>query len=270
MAELRELLTIYRQIMAARLRAQLQYRVSFVLQLAGSFALSFTDFAAILVIFAHLPYLAGWSLGEIAFLYGSSYMAFQITDMAVGQLDQLPVLIQSGDFDMVLIRPLGALFQVLTSDLTLRRLGAFGQGAIVFAVALAKAHIHWTAGRVLLTLLIPLWSVPIFAAVWVVGATSTFWAVRSMEIVNSFTYGGQLLTQYPMHIFGAWLRRLFIFVVPLAFVNYFPSLYILNKPDPLGAPGFVRFLSPAVAVGLVVIAGRVWNVGVRHYRSTGS
>jgi ABC-2 type transport system permease protein len=166
--------------------------------------------------------------------------------------------------------PLAGLFQVVTLDFTLRRLGAFGQGALVFALALARTNIHWTAGKVLVLALMPVWSIPIFASVWVVGATSAFWAVRSMEILNSVTYGGQLLTQYPLQVFGAWIQRLVIFVVPLAFVNYFPSLYVLGKPDPLGAPGIVRFISPFVAIVLVVVAGRIWNFGVRHYRSTGS
>jgi ABC-2 type transport system permease protein len=79
-----------------------------------------------------------------------------------------------------------------------------------------------------------------------------------------------LLTQYPMHIYGAWLRRLFIFVIPLAFVNYFPALYILNKPDALGAPAFVRFLAPLVAAAVALFAAWFWQLGVRHYRSTGS
>ncbi len=264
------MLSIYFRLVAARARGQLQYRVSFVLQIAGSFLLSFTDFAAVLVIFQHLPALAGWTLGEVAFLYGTSYIAFQLTDMAIGHLDLLPQLIQTGEFDMLLIRPLGALFQVLTADFTLRKLGSLVQGAIVFGVSLSLVHIDWSPGRVLLLLLIPLNGVVIFGGVWIAGATTTFWTVRTMEMVNSFTYGGQLLTQYPMHIYGAWLRRLFIFVIPLAFVNYFPALYILNKPDALGAPAFVRFLAPLVAAAVALFAAWFWQLGVRHYRSTGS
>jgi ABC-2 type transport system permease protein len=261
---------IYLRLVLARVRAQLQYRVSFVLQLAGSFLLSFTDFLTVLVIFAHLPRLAEWSLPEIAFLYGTSYITFQLTDMAVGQLDQLPVLLQSGDFDTLLTRPLGSLFQVLTIDFQLRRLGAMGQGALVLVYALLHLHIHWTAARVGMAFLIPLTGLPIFASVWVLGATTTFWSVRSMEMVNAFTYGGNQLTSYPMNIYGAWLRRLFIFVIPLAFVNYFPGLYVLGKRDPLGLPGVLRFVSPLVAVVMVLVARVVWGVGVRHYRSTGS
>ena len=58
--------------------------------------------------------------------------------------------------------------------------------------------------------------------------------------------------------------------MPLGFVTCFPALYVLDTPDPLGAPGFVRFIAPAVAVVLLALARWFWGFGVRHYRSTGS
>jgi len=261
---------LYLRLMRAQLRAQVQYRVSFALQVVGSFALTFVDFLTVLVIFAHLPLLAGWSLGEVAFLYGTSYVAFQAADMAVGQLDMLADAIQRGEFDKILMRPRGALFQVLAADVQLRRIGAMTQGAIVLGLALARVHIVWTPGRVLALAVIPLNGFAIFSGVWIIGATTAFWLTRAMEFLNSMTYGGQLLTSYPMHIYGAWLRRIFIFVVPLGFVNYFPALYVLGKRDPLGAPGFVRFIAPLVALALLALARWFWGFGVRHYRSTGS
>ena len=36
--------------------------------------------------------------------------------------------------------------------------------------------------------------------------------------------------------------------IPLAFVCYFPALFVLGKADPLGLPRFLDFASPAVAV----------------------
>jgi len=61
-----------------------------------------------------------------------------------------------------------------------------------------------------------------------------------------------------------------LFVVPLAFVSYFPSLYLLGRPDGLGLPPFFAFLSPAVAVIFLVVARGIWRFGVNHYQSTGS
>jgi ABC-2 type transport system permease protein len=73
-----------------------------------------------------------------------------------------------------------------------------------------------------------------------------------------------------MHIYGKWMRRLFGYLIPLAFVNYFPALYILGKSDPIGAPSWFRFMSPVAALGSVVVATVIWRAAVRRYRSTGS
>lgn len=265
-----ELTAIYFRLIGARIRAQFQYRVSFALDLIGAFCLTIIDFLAVIVIFQHLPRLDGWTLGEIAFLYGSAYVAFKLTDMVIGHLDALPLMIQSGQFDMVMVRPLGSLFQVISSDISLRQFGAMLQGIFVLAYGLNAAAIHWTPGRLLVFATMPVSGALIFAAIWVAGAASTFWTVRTMELLNAFTYGGNMLTTYPVSIFGAWFRRLFAFVIPLAFVNYFPALYLLDKPNPFDVPGWVRWCSPLVAAGLCLLAWQVWQFAVRHYRSTGS
>ncbi|MER3419650.1 MAG: transporter [Chloroflexota bacterium] len=264
------LLVLYLHLVGARLRAQMQYRVSLVLEIAGNFLLAFIDFLAIAVIFAHLPRLRGWSLGEVAFLYGTSYLAFKLADLAVGHLDTLGPQVQSGQLDPLLVRPLGALFQVITADFSLRQVGGLVQGVVVLGLALTRLEIAWTPGRVLVFVLMPVCGALIFAAVWIAGHTLAFWTVRGGEAVNAVTYGGNMLTTYPLEIFAPWLRRLLAFAVPLAFVNYLPSLYILDKPDPFGLPAVLRFASPLVAAVALVVAGRIWNAGLRRYRSTGS
>jgi ABC-2 type transport system permease protein len=40
------------------------------------------------------------------------------------------------------------------------------------------------------------------------------------------------------------LLRLFLWVVPLGFTIFMPALYLLDKPDPLGLPGYSRFVAP--------------------------
>ena len=72
--------------------------------------------------------------------------------------------------------------------------------------------------------------------------------------MNAFTYGGSFLSQYPIGIFARWLRGLVVFVVPLAFVAYFPALYVLDKEDTLGLPEGFQYASPVVAVLAVLVA----------------
>ena len=263
-------LALYRRLVGAQIRSQLQYRVSFTLDLTGAFLISFLDFLAVLVIFHNVPHLAGWSVREVAFLYASSSISFAATDLAIGHLDLFPQKIRDGTFDVLLVRPRGTLFQVISSDFALRRLGKAAQGSVVLVYALSALHIHWSLGRVVvLVAMIPSGAV-VFGAVWVTGACLAFWTTEGGEFTNAFTYGGNFLTQYPIDIYSQWARRFLAYFVPMAFVCYFPALYVLGKPDPLGLPRFLEFLSPVVAVVASAVAGLVWRVAVRRYRSTGS
>jgi ABC-2 type transport system permease protein len=110
----------------------------------------------------------------------------------------------------------------------------------------------------------------IFAGIWVAFSSIAFWLIDSQEVCNAFTYGGSFSAQYPVNIFGRWLRRLVVFVIPVAFVSYFPTLYVLDKPDELGLPSALQFASPAVAVAVAAGAWLAWRTAVRRYRSVGS
>jgi len=266
----RSRLAIYARLARSRIRSQTQYRLSFVLSLFGTFVFTFLDFIAILVIFQHLPRLGGWSLPEIAFLYGSSYVTFKLADLAMTNMDRLPLMIRIGTFDQILTRPLGTLGQVMTSDLGIRQLASVAQGAVVFVYALTRLSIHWTPVRGLVFAEMLVAGFFIFCSIFVATNVIAFWIMDAREIANSFTYGGQMMTQYPFNIFGPWFRRLLGFLIPLAFVNYFPALYVLGKTDPLHLSGALRFMSAPIAALSVLAARGLWQIAVRRYRSTGS
>lgn len=264
-----EALRIYARLYGSRVRSQTQYRLSFSLQVVGMLGATFLDFMVILVIFTQLTSLGGWSLWEVAFLYGASYLPFKIADVFVGKVERLGEWIRTGQFDAVFTRPLGTLGQTLTSDADVKQVGAVAQGAAVFAIALARTQIAWTPAKLVVLALMLVSGFVIFCSVWVGSNASAFWLVNVREATNAFTYGGNFLTQYPLDIFAAWFRRLFAFVIPIAFVNYFPSLFILDKPsDPW--PQVFRFASPLVAIATAAIAAIAWRAGVRRYTSTGS
>jgi ABC-2 type transport system permease protein len=263
-------LALYLILIRAQVRAQLQYRASFAFQSVGQFLATFTDFLMLVLVFQQFPSIAGWSFGEIAFLYGLGGMAFGTSDLLCGGFDGLSKMIRLGTFDRVLTRPVGTFSQVLASDVQIRRVGRVVQGAVVLTVAVNALEIAWTPEKVLVLASAYLSGVVIFTAIWVIGAAVTFWTVETSEIQNVFTYGGELLVSYPMPIYAEGIRRFFTFVVPLAFVSYLPALYILGRSDPLGLPPVLQLCSPLVAVLFLVAARGCWALGVRHYQGTGS
>jgi ABC-2 type transport system permease protein len=261
---------LYLILVRAQISAQMQYRASFFVQASGQFLATFTDFILLLLVFQRFPSIAGWSLGEIAFLYGLGGLAFGISDLVCGGFDSLSRMIRLGTFDRVLTRPVGTFAQVLASDVQVRRLGRIVQGLTTLGLAVSWLPVTWTADKILVAISAIASGVVIFCAIWVIGAAITFWTVETSEVTNVFTYGGELLVSYPMSIYAEGLRRFFTFVVPLVFVSYLPGLYILERPDPLGLPPVAQLCSPVVAIAFLLVARGCWALGVRHYQGTGS
>ncbi|MFC8080339.1 ABC transporter permease [Streptomyces sp. NPDC057307] len=260
----------YGLIVAMWMRSTMTYRASFAMTAFGNFAVTAFDFLAILMMFSHVDRLGGYSLPEVAFLYGAAGASFGLADLVMGSTDRLGRRIRDGTLDTLLVRPVPVLAQVAADRFALRRLGRITQGLLVLGYALVTVDIAWTPLKVVMIPMMVLSGAVIFSAVFVAGAAFQFWAQDAAEVQNSFTYGGTTLLQYPPTVFAKDLVRGVTFVVPLAFVNWMPALYVMDRDDPLGLPDWVAFLPPVVAVGCCVLAGLAWRAGLRGYRSTGS
>ncbi|MFD8969580.1 ABC transporter permease [Streptomyces sp. NPDC059568] len=263
-------LRAYGLIVAMWMRSTMAYRASFAMTAFGNFAATAFDFVAILLMFTHVDALGGYSLPEVAFLYGTSATAFGLADLLLGSMDRLGRRVRDGTLDTLLLRPVPVLAQVAADRFALRRLGRVTQGLLVLVYALVALDIDWTPVRVLMLPMMVVSGAAIFSAVFVAGAAFQFWAQDAAEVQNSFTYGGTTLLQYPPTVFAKDLVRGVTFVVPLAFVNWMPALYVLGREDPLGLPDAVAFLPPVVAGLSCALAGLAWRAGLRTYRSTGS
>lgn len=193
-----------------------------------------------------------------------------LADLLMGNTDRIGARVRDGSLDTMLVRPVPVLAQVAADRFALRRLGRVGQGLGVLGWALSSLDVAWTPGKVLLVPVMVVAGAAIFAAVMVVGAAFQFVAGDAAEVQNAFMYGGCTMLKYPPTVFAADLLRGVTFVVPLAFVNWLPALYLLGRPDPLGLPGWAAFASPLVAFAVFLPASLAWRAGVRSYRSTGS
>jgi ABC-2 type transport system permease protein len=266
----REELGITLRIMGIRWRGQMAYRASFLLQMASYFVIHLSEVLALFAMFYRFDSMGGWTLAEVAFLHGVSMITFSIADTLVVGLNTVPTQIRQGEFDRVLIRPMSSWLQSVVSEVSLRHMAQFAQGALVLVWALSRLDIDWSAARLGVLLMAAASGVALFVALFTVEAILSFWTVNSVEAVNAFTYGGSDLAQFPLHIFERGMRVLFLWIVPVGFVSYYPALFILDKRDPLGNPGWFLLLGPAIIAGFCLLVGWGWRQGIRHYRSTGS
>jgi len=261
-------LRTYGQIARLWVRAAWQYPFSFILLAVANGMITGLDFIGLWIMFAHLDRLADFSLHEVALLYGAGGLSLGIADTAIGSVERIGTYVRTGRLDQMMTKPVPLLVQVCADQFTLRRLGRITQATVVFGWACA--YVDWTPLRLLVAVSMVASGAAIFFGLFVGFSCVQFWTTDATEFANAFTYGGATVTQYPLSIFTREMLVALTFLIPVAFANWYPALYLLGRDDPFGMPGWLQFASPLAGAVTVTVALLVWRTGVRHYTSTGS
>lgn len=261
---------LYWRYFDVAVRSQMQYRASFLIGFAGYFLVTGVAFTGLAVLFARFGRINGWALPEVAFFYGIMSVAFSIAETAARGFDYFTLLIKTGDFDRLLVRPRSPALQVLAPQFQLMRLGRLAQGLVVLAWSTQRLDVEWSVANLTLLVAAIAGGACLFTGLFILKATVCFWTTEGLEVLNCFTDGGMDTAQYPVTIYRPWFRSIFTFIVPLAAINYFPAHAILGLDDPLGSSRALQWLSPLAGVVFLLICLQFWRVGIRHYTSTGN
>jgi len=261
---------LYRYVRAS-VAGQAQYPGSTLLLTFGQFLGTGLELVAMWALFDRFGRVAGWRLGEVALFYGLVNVQFTIADLATRGFDVLgSELIRTGAFDRVLLRPRSLTLQLVGHAVRLSRLGRLVQALIVLGVSTARTPLDWSISKLAVALWATAGGAALFSAIFILQGTLSIFTVESLEVMNVLTYGGVQAAQYPLALYGRWLRWMLTFIVPLACVTYYPALAILGKADPLGAPPWTGVVTPVFGFAFLGLALIAWRSGVRHYTSTGS
>ncbi len=181
-------------------------------------------------------------------------------------MDRLGRRVRDGTLDTLLVRPAPVLAQVAADRFALRRLGRVVQGLLVLGYALVVLDVDWTAAKLLLMPVMLLGGGDLRGGVRGGGGVP----VRGAGRVG----GGERLhlrryddAPVPADGVRAGPRAGVTFLVPLAFVNWLPASFVLDRPYPLDLPGWAAFTTPLVAVACGALAG--WRGG-RDFVRTGA
>lgn len=262
-----ERLRLYFRLIGVSVRSQMQHRASFLMLTAAYFISTFVDILGIWVLFDRFKMVQGWTLPELALIYGIVHMGFAFAETGAKGFDTFDLLVKNGDFDRVLLRPCGTMIQIATRQFQLMRLGRFLQGGMVFLWSCNALNLDLVSVKGLVVLLALIGTASLFYGLFVMQAAISFWTTETLEILNIATYGGVETGQYPMSIYPSGFRLFFTFVIPLACVAYYPVATLLQHED---LPFWVGAMAPVFGIVFLYVACMFWKVGVRHYHSTGS
>ena len=110
-------ISIYIRLISVQIRSQLQYRASFLFDIFTTGVTAVLAFVSLALVLQRFGSIAGWTLGEVAFLFGMIEMSFGAMDMIFSGFDPdvFSVQVREGRFDQLMLRPVGLAWQVLGS-----------------------------------------------------------------------------------------------------------------------------------------------------------
>jgi ABC-2 type transport system permease protein len=260
---------LLRLLVSARLRSQTAYRGSFAADLAGQVVLALTEFVELYAIVHNVPTFGGMTFGQALLVFAFASVSFSIGDLLLGESDSMSQIIRIGKLEVLLIRPLPVLLQLMTSDFQLRRAGRLVFALVALVVALFLTDIQWDAGKVALFIVTPLAGAGIFGALFVGAGAVQFWLIDGRQFANAFTYGGRYVASMPGAAMFLPLQVFFTFVVPATLVAYAPSLVLLGLDGPAGIPSWTGWLGVPAAVVLWGLMLLLWRAAIRKYTGAG-
>jgi ABC-2 type transport system permease protein len=217
------------------------------------------------IVFIHTNVLAGWTEPQVMiFISGALIIdAIQMTVIS-NNMYWLPMMVNKGDLDYYLVRPVSSLFFVSLRDFAVN---SFLNLFIAVGILIWSA-LHYPgpfgAGRVLLYLFLLMIGSLIYFCVRVLFVLPVFWthSARGMDMVF---WPLTRFMERPDRIFTGWVRKLLLTVLPFAVMSSVPARLVID--------GFE--IKTAVNLALVtavffILLINVWNYALKNYSSASS
>lgn len=262
-------LRLYIRLVRLSMQARLQYRADFIMGLLNIITLNAVNLGLIGIIVYRFVDLNGWIIWELVFLYCLWLLGHCLYSLFFWHFWDLEEYIVHGTFDQFLLRPASPLIQFLGREVQYIGLADMAFAIAGLVLAYTNLDLHWGITQWLFFPIVILSGTVIETCLILMVACISFWAGRSSIAIDMIAEFNTLVQHYPIDIFGLWFRVIVTGIIPVAFMNYYPALMLLGKLDPQSPSAWLGYISPVVALMLLVIASGVWHLAIRRYSSSG-
>ncbi len=253
------------------MKAWFQYRADAVLSSVAVFLRESTGIIVIYFTLLKFHTLNDWNMHELFFLFSLLFLTYGIMIIFFTGLRDFGKTVRDGSFDRYLLRPRGLLFQLIFTNADwFAAIGHGGLGILLFLLSARKVGVQWNVKLVLYYLLSVFGGVLIQGAIFLFLATLNIYLLETNSLKELFYWNMRKFAGYPISIFHKSVQILLIYVVPFAFVNYFPCQYLLRKNDMKQYPEVFMYLTPFIGLGMFFFAYLFWCYSIRYYKSSGN
>jgi ABC-2 type transport system permease protein len=259
--------SIYYYYFKQFLKSKAEYRVDFLFGIASQILISLFGLLFILMLLdgESVKQIGDWSRLEVMLIYGYSMLSFALFNTVATNLYRFgDRYVIGGEFDRVLVRPLNSLSQVLFEAFNLESIGTFILGACIFSYACRGLHLSlgildycWLGISVISGSII-------LISVFISLSTLSFYFEDKLGI-GAPVYSLINFGRYPTPIFNSTIQFILSFIIPFAFVAFYPATHFLGREE----YRYFCYCTPLVALASFSFALFFWCQGVKRYASTG-
>ena len=130
-------------------KTMLEYKGDFILLMVTTIVGQISSLFFIYLIYQKVPAIAGWSFWEIIFIYGILYFSEGIISFLFEGTWLLNGLINRGELDRFLLRPVPIGVQVLSMKMNFDGLGKIILSIFIMFQALMNLSIRWNIWKII-------------------------------------------------------------------------------------------------------------------------
>jgi len=267
---MKRLFELYLAFAKVNFLTQLEYRGQYAIRMLSKVIGWSTGFISILFLLNKFKTIGNWTTYEVLFLYSLDVLSYSIAGtFFMGAFGKLPKLIQQGTFDEVLTKPINPFLYVICTRVSAGYTSNYIIAILIMALCFTKLDLNLTIGKFFWLCMVIIGATLIQSAGFILTAVPAFWILKSDGLQMLFFSNLTSFLRYPIDIYGRGIQILLTFILPYAFINYYPCQYFLGKNEYLFYPWF-QYMTPLVGVLLFGIAYFTWKKGLNAYQSTGS
>ncbi len=266
-----ELLNILFMFFKMNLKSMLEYKFDRFFIALAIFVREMVSIVIMFLILTRFVTIGGWTMHEMFFLYSFLFLSYSIFVFFFTGIRDFDDMVYQGTLDRYLIRPLGLIFQVVAARIDFPATVGHGTvGVILFLFSYNTVGIVWDFKSITYYVSALIGGAIIQAALFMISSCFSFWTIRTVNLRNLIFFNCRRFAGYPISFYPGFVQKLLIFVVPFAFVSYFPAQYFVRKPDLDMFWGGFLYLTPLVGIIMFALVYMFWRMGLKRYSSAGN
>lgn len=258
-------MNLFLNYMSMHLKVKMQYKISFIFTLLAQSLIVFLELFVLKSLFTKFKLLNEYNINELYLNFSVIWLGYSLGQTLGRGFDKFSNQINTGNFDLLLIRPRNIFIQIIGSEIYYEKISRIISTLILFIYSSIKVINSFNIFNIFLLLTMIIGSFIISLSIFIIGASICFYTIEGLEIINIFSDGTKQLAQYPMGIYNKIIKVVFTFIIPITLINYYPIEYLTGRLS-----NNLYLLFPLLSCIIIIPAILLFKLGLKKYKSSGS